>query len=158
MAVYLNDEQDALALDLDDWANRASLAATACGLSPDDEWSLTFVDEEAIHALNREYRQVDRPTDVLSFAQEEGPEDFPMPAGLPRMLGDVIVSVPTAVRQAAERGHTADAELTLLMVHGLLHLLGEDHDTPDRKAVMWPKQQALLDALGVTVRDFGDAV
>lgn len=156
LAVYLNDEQDALVLDLDEWQRRAEVVAAGCDLTADDEFSVTFVDEPAIQALNREYRQLDRPTDVLSFAQEEGEEGFPALPGAPRQLGDVIISVPTAVRQAAERGHSTEAELSLLLIHGLLHLLGEDHDTPERKARMWARQQALLDGLGLVVRDFGD--
>jgi probable rRNA maturation factor len=158
LAVYLNDEQDALALDLDDWRQKADIVASGCGLAHDVAWSLTFVDDEAIQALNREYRQIDRPTDVLSFAQEEGDDDFPAVPGAPRELGDIIIAVPTALRQAAERGHTPEAEIALLMIHGLLHLLGEDHDTPVRKAVMWARQQTLLESLGLEVQDFGDAL
>jgi probable rRNA maturation factor len=154
LPAYLNDEQDALALDLDAWQRRAEAVAAACAV--DAEFSVTFVDEAAIQELNREYRGMDKPTDVLSFAQEEG--DPFLPPDAPRMLGDVIISVPTALRQAAERGHDADAELGLLLIHGFLHLLGEDHDTPAKKKKMWKRQQELLDALGLVVKDFGDAL
>lgn len=138
------------------WYERALAVHRACGLDPEkDEWSLTFVDEDAIHQLNKEYREADRPTDVLSFALEEagGP---PPPPGAPRMLGDVVIAVPVALRQAEERGHTADAELGLLLVHGLLHLLGFDHDTPARKKKMWARQGELLAGLGLQVMDYGD--
>jgi probable rRNA maturation factor len=154
LPAFLNDEQEALALDLAVWQRRAEAVAAACGV--DAEFSVTFVDEAAIQELNREYRGLDRPTDVLSFAQEEG--DMILPPDAPRMLGDIIISVPTAIRQAAERGHEPDAELGLLLIHGFLHLLGEDHDTPARKQQMWARQQALLDELGLSVKDFGDAV
>jgi probable rRNA maturation factor len=155
LGIYLNNEQDQ-PLDLARWYERALATHRACGLDPErDEWSLTFVDDAAIHMLNREYRQVDRPTDVLSFALEEG-EGAKLPPGAPRMLGDVVVSVETARRQAAERGHDEEAELGLLLVHGLLHLLGEDHDTAARKKKMWARQAELLAALGLEVRDYGD--
>ncbi|MDB5096039.1 MAG: hypothetical protein JWM80_460 [Cyanobacteria bacterium RYN_339] len=154
MAAHLNDEQADLALDMDVWQRRADAVAAACGVAA--EWSVTFVDEAAIQALNLEYRGMDKPTDVLSFAQEEG--DPFLPPGAPRMLGDVIISVPTALRQAAERGHAPEAELGLLLIHGFLHLLGEDHDTAARKKKMWARQQALLDGLGLAVKDFGDAL
>ena len=75
----------------------------------------------------------------------------------PKLLGDVVISAERAQRQAEERGHALDAEVALLITHGLLHLLGEDHDTPERKAAMWARQQAVLDALGHVVKDFGDA-
>ena len=159
MAIYLNDEQAVLSLDPVTWQGRAESVTRELGLDPDlVEWSLTFATDEAVHALNREYRGVDRPTDVLSFAQEEGEDEFPLHEGGERMLGDVIIAVPTALRQAEERGHDVDAELALLMIHGLLHLLGDDHDTPERKRVMWPRQLALLDHLGLVVEDFGDAL
>jgi probable rRNA maturation factor len=154
LPAYLNDEQDALALDLALWQRHADAVASACQVEA--EFSVTFVDEAAIQELNREYRGLDRPTDVLSFAQEEG--DPFLPPDAPRMLGDIIISVPTAIRQAEERGHEAVDELGLLLIHGFLHLLGEDHDTPAKKKQMWARQQALLDQLGFRVKDFGDAV
>jgi probable rRNA maturation factor len=157
LAVYLNDEQDALALDLEEWQRRANAVTVGAGLLDEVAWSLTFVDDEAMQTLNRDYRQVDRPTDVLSFAQEEGEDGFPTMPGSPRELGDVIIAIPTALRQAAERGHAPEAEIALLMIHGLLHLLGEDHDTTARKAQMWERQATLLAGLELEVQDFGDA-
>ena len=155
MGIYLNNEQ-AYPLDMARWYERALTLHRACGLNPErDEWSLTYVDDATIHQLNREYRQADRPTDVLSFALEEG-EGPPPPPGAPRMLGDVVISVESALRQAEERGHADEAELGLLMIHGLLHLLGEDHDTPARKKKMWARQATLLAQLGFEVKDFGD--
>jgi probable rRNA maturation factor len=72
------------------------------------------------------------------------------------LLGDVIVSAETAQRQAAERGHPVEAEIALLITHGLLHLLGEDHDTPENKAHMWARQADVLDHLGHRVASYGD--
>ncbi len=155
MGIYLNNEQT-YPLDMARWYERALTLHRACGLNPErDEWSVTYVDDVTIHQLNREYRQCDRPTDVLSFALEEG-EGPPPPPGVPRMLGDVVISVETGLRQAEERGHSDEAELGLLMIHGLLHLLGEDHDTPARKKKMWARQATLLSLLGFEVKDFGD--
>lgn len=155
MGIYLNNEQG-YPLDMARWYERALTLHRACDLSPErDEWSLTFVDDATIHQLNREYRQVDRPTDVLSFALEEAGGPKP-PPDAPRMLGDVVISVETALRQAEERGHADEAELGLLMAHGLLHLLGFDHDTAARKKKMWARQAELLAVLGFEVKDFGD--
>jgi probable rRNA maturation factor len=99
------------------------------------ELSLLVSDDETIRELNKNYRDKDRPTDVLAFPMREG--DFGrFHAGLPsRLLGDVIVSVPTARRQAIAAKRELLGEITMLVAHGLLHLLGWDHDTPakDRK-------------------------
>lgn len=158
MGIFLNDEQDQVTLDLVHWEKTAEQITRLVGEDPDlVEWSLTFVDDAAIQKFNNEYRGYDRPTDVLSFSQLEGDEDFPVPEEGPQVLGDVVVSVERARMQAEERGHTFEAELALLITHGVLHLLGEDHDTPERKETMWARQQAVLDALGYTVKDFGDA-
>lgn len=155
MAIYLNNEQQAIAVDTAFWQSRAEAIGAAAGVSPDTEWSLTFVDDEAIRTFNREYRGYDRPTDVLSFSQLEGDEAFPHFEEHP-ILGDVVVALPTARRQAAERGHAFEDELSLLITHGLLHLLGEDHDEPARKARMWARQEAILEGLGVRIQDYGD--
>ena len=145
LPVYLNNEQEAT-LDEAFWLERLEHLHAACDLSPDDEWGLTWVDAAAIRVLNREYRAVDAATDVLAFALEEAPDVVTQVAG--RVLGDVVVAVDVAMQQAAMRGHDLEAELALLVVHGLLHLLGEDHDTPERKARMWARQAQLLRGLG----------
>jgi|HubBroStandDraft_6_1064221.scaffolds.fasta_scaffold1059407_1 probable rRNA maturation factor len=102
---------------------RAMLAALQLG---DAEWSIVLTGDDQIQKLNRIYRKKNRATDVLAFAQGEG---RPAAAGL---LGDVIVSVPSARRQAEVAGHDVMSEVTMLLAHGLLHLLGWDHDTPAR--------------------------
>jgi probable rRNA maturation factor len=89
----------------------------------ESELSILLTGDEEIHRLNQSYRQRDRPTDVLSFSQREG--DFPAPAAV---LGDVVISIDTANRQALERGHPLEAEILELLAHGLLHLLGYDHE------------------------------
>ena len=90
-----------------------------------DELSIVLTTDEQIRILNRDYRHKDRATDVLAFAIREG--EFSSLAG--NLLGDVIISVPTAARQAREKGHDTLGEVVMLLAHGLLHLLGWDHDT-----------------------------
>ncbi len=111
---------------------RLARAMTAAG-EPGSQLSLSLVDDEEIRALNRDYRDKDRPTDVLSFAMREGEGG----ALHPELLGDVVISVETAERQAAEAGHSLDEELLALAVHGLAHLLGEDHATADEERRMF---------------------
>jgi len=96
----------------------------------DAELSLLITDDEEIWSLNRLYRSVDRPTDVLSFSQLEGEG----PPTTPELLGDVVISWETAERQAAELGHTLLEELRRLLIHGVLHLLGYDHEKDDAGA------------------------
>jgi len=107
---------------------------------PDAELSIVLCDDSFIHPLNRDYRGKDAPTDVLSFAQREGegadPDD--------PVLGDVIISVETAARQAEERGHTLARELRVLLVHGILHLLGYDHIEDDEAEEMEARERSLL--------------
>jgi len=90
------------------------------------ELSLVLTDDDRIRELNGIYRKKNRPTDVLAFSQLEGEGNVPSR----KLLGDVVLSVPTARRQADDRGCELMAELTMLLAHGLLHLLGWDHDTP----------------------------
>jgi probable rRNA maturation factor len=99
------------------------------------ELSVALVDDDTIHELNRSYRQIDRPTDVLAFAMEEG-EQLPGGDDEHRVLGDVIISIPTARRQAKHHKRALLAELTMLLAHGLLHLLGYDHANKRDEGVM----------------------
>ncbi len=96
----------------------------------DGEVSVLFLDDKEIRKLNREYRGVDRPTDVLSFALNEG--DLPDP--YPEALGDIVISVESAARQAEEAGCSFENEITRLLVHGALHLLGYDHERSEKEA------------------------
>jgi probable rRNA maturation factor len=104
------------------------------------ELSIVLTDDVQMRELNREYRGKDRSTDVLAFAMREG--DFARLAG--ELLGDVIVSVPTARRQARERGKTTLEEVTMLLAHGLLHLLGWDHDTKEKDRRMRAETDRLV--------------
>lgn len=108
---------------------------------PDAELSVVLTSDDQIRILNRIYRKKNRPTDVLAFSQLEG-----QALGSRTLLGDVIVSVPTARRQAAERGWDVASEVTMLLAHGLLHLLGWDHETPSQDRRMRRETQRLCDA------------
>lgn len=110
-----------------------------------DELSVLFVDDDEMTGLNRTYRHKNRTTDVLAFSQLEGPGD-PLHPGI---LGDVVISVPTARRQARARGHSLQHELTLLLVHGVLHLVGYEHEGAGRAraAAMRREQRRLLEIL-----------
>lgn len=130
-------------------AERAMSLAGA-SLGTDVEVSITFVDNETIHELNREHRDVDRPTDVLSFSQLEGEELPAMPEGEPILLGDIVVSLERCAEQAADYGHSYDRELGFLVAHGMLHLLGFDHQTPEDEAAMMAKTEEILGELGLT--------
>lgn len=118
--------------------------------------TLVVTDDEAVQELNRDYRAVDAPTDVLSFAAQESTPTAPALAELPpeladeltNYLGDVIIAYPYAARQAAHYHNSVAAELRLLAVHGVLHLLGYDHATPEDEAAMWALQSAVLAPLG----------
>ena len=108
------------------------------------EASILLTGDEGIRILNRDYRGIDSPTDVLAFSQTEG-EDFGPDTG-ENPLGDVVISVETAARQAKEHGHTLDKEIDVLLAHGLLHLLGYDHETPQDEKKMFQRQGELLSA------------
>lgn len=134
------------------WLTAAARAALhACGrvgLS----LSIQVVDDDEMRRYNRIYRQQDAPTDVLSFAVQEGsPISSEMPgtlaAELASELGDLLLAFPYASRQAERHGHSLAAEIQLLVVHGSLHLLGYDHDTPARRTEMWRKQTEILSSL-----------
>lgn len=102
-----------------------------------------IANDEVLHALNRAHRDVDAPTDVLSFAAEEG-EEFPSAADEPRYLGDIAISLESVARNAAEAGLPAADELAHVLLHGLLHLMGYDHETEAEEATMRAREEAVL--------------
>lgn len=114
------------------------------------EISVRFVDDEEIHVLNREYRNVDRSTDVLSFPLgEDGVYDINNDTGA-KMLGDIVISIDHAMAQAKEYGHTLEREIGFLTVHSMLHLLGYDHENGGLEAVrMREKEETALTQLGL---------
>ena len=105
--------------------------------------TLVITDDAQLHALNRQYRGVDAPTDVLSFNA-----DFTDPESDSPYLGDILISWERAAAQAAAGGHPVLDELRLLTVHGVLHLLGHDHADPEEKSRMWAAQNEILQQLG----------
>ena len=109
------------------------------------EFNIIFVDNEYIHKLNKEYRNVDRETDVITFALEDE-EDINLDH---RILGDVYISIPRAITQASEYGHSLTRELSFLTVHGMLHLLGYDHMEKEDEKVMFSLQDEILNELGI---------
>ena len=117
-----------------------------CENALDSELDVIFVDNEYIHKINREYRGVDRPTDVISFALEDEP-DIKLDH---RILGDIYISIDKAREQANEYGHSLKRELCFLTVHGVLHLLGYDHMKSKKdEEVMFGKQDKILNDLGI---------
>lgn len=127
-------------------------AATVCEINDPSELSITFVTNARIQEINREYRDKDAPTDVISFALEELGEDEIEIVGLdaPRILGDIIISVERAKEQAAEYGHSFERELGFLAVHGFLHLLGYDHQNEEEEKLMFGRQEEILQQFGLS--------
>lgn len=130
-------------------------AGDRLAIAEDTEMSVTFMDNEAIQMINREYRNKDVPTDVISFAlEEEGENEIPIlfeDEGIyfPRNLGDIMISIERAQEQAEEYGHSYERELGFLAVHGFLHLNGYDHMNPEDEKEMFDLQKEILDAYGL---------
>ncbi|MGP1471214.1 MAG: rRNA maturation RNase YbeY [Schwartzia sp. (in: firmicutes)] len=114
------------------------------------EVSVTLTDDAYIRTLNHQYRQMDRPTDVLSFALNEGAEPEIFGGSDIDVLGDIVLSVERAEAQAAEYGHSLRREIAFLTVHGMLHLLGYDHIEEADRQEMEQEQKAVMDALGIS--------
>jgi probable rRNA maturation factor len=169
-----NDEREAESGPKEEaWAamleNLLKIAGEEEGVS-DGIVALTLTDDEGIRELNRQYRGLDKPTDVLSFSmresageeppihfgdeyeavKEEGPDQGDAGEPFPELLGDIVISVPRAEAQAAEYGHSFERELGFLFVHGFLHLLGYDHDDEDKERLMFAKQEQILAKAGLT--------
>ncbi|KON70105.1 rRNA maturation RNase YbeY [Peribacillus butanolivorans] len=153
-----------LAIDLMDETNEVTekaqnlvesilqFAAKKENIEEDTELSVTFVDNKRIQEINKEYRHKDAATDVISFALEEMGEDEVeiIGAEMPRMLGDIIISIERTKEQAEEYGHSFDRELGFLALHGFLHLLGFDHMTEEDEKVMFTKQKEILEEYGLS--------
>lgn len=129
----------------------SALLINACQAVMDDvqpgeavDMSLVITDDDTIQSLNRQYRKVDSPTDVLSFSAGDVDPD----SGI-LYLGDVIISFPTAKRQANLNGNLVSAELALLSIHGTLHLFGFDHGSEEEKDRMWAAQKRILSQMGI---------
>ena len=159
MIIYFENEQEALPVSYKlKMLVRRAVEATLDYENYQNpcEVSVTFTDDASIHELNKKFRGVDRPTDVLSFPlfDYEGQSDEPPVDELLGMLGDVVLSLETAARQAEEFGHSFEREVAFLTVHSMLHLLGYDHETGEAdEADMRERQRAIMKALGLSVKD-----
>lgn len=122
-------------------------ALKTLGIEDDVEVSCVLVDDERIHEINREYRHIDRSTDVISFAMEDNDQFYA--EGMPRTLGDIFISVDHAKKQAEEYGHSLRREMCFLFTHGILHLLGYDHMTDEQEKEMFGLQDQILGALSI---------
>ncbi len=111
------------------------------------EFSVIIVDNKRIHEINKEYRGIDRPTDVISFALEDNEE---IEFDHYRVLGDIYISIDKVKEQAKEYGHSEKRELAFLTIHGFLHLLGYDHMKPEEEKIMFEKQEEILNGFGIT--------
>ncbi len=125
-------------------------AADVYGLTENNEVSLVFCDDAYIQDLNKQYRGKDQSTDVLSFALNEGEEPKIVDGPSQVLLGDIIISLETAARQAEEYNHSLEREVAYLTVHGMLHLLGYDHMTEEDKTEMRIEEEHVLSLLGIT--------
>lgn len=122
--------------------------AQVYGLTEDQEISILLCHNEYIHQLNKSYRHIDRPTDVLSFALNEGEEsDYDGPDK--NLLGDIVISLEKVEEQSKEFGHSFNRELAYLTVHGMLHILGYDHMTDEDKLEMRKEEEFVLNRLGI---------
>lgn len=131
-------------------------AADYLKLPENSEMSITFMDNEGIQVINRDYRGKDAPTDVISFAIEEaGQNEMPIffddekMTDLPNELGDIMISTQRAQEQAAEYGHSYEREVGFLALHGFLHINGYDHMTPEDEKKMFGLQKEILNAYGL---------
>ncbi|RIN11072.1 rRNA maturation RNase YbeY [Staphylococcus warneri] len=120
-------------------------------ISEDAELSITFVDKSEIQEINKMYRDKDKVTDVISFALEEDEPDIDMSEfDIPRVLGDIIICTDFAQEQSESYGHSFERELGFLALHGFLHLLGYDHMNEEDEKEMFGRQDAILNAYGLT--------
>ena len=127
------------------------------GMENDVEVSVTFVDDEGIRTLNKKFRNMDKPTDVLSFPllDYEGESEEPFFDELCHNLGDIVISLERAMAQANEFGHSFEREVAFLTAHSMLHLLGYDHETsPEDEKEMFARQKKIIEKLSDSFADF----
>ena len=142
-AIELQGAEDADGIDASSLVALAQRAMDAEHVAASSELSIVLTDDATIHELNRTYRHTDAPTDVLSFAQGEG-DAFVAPDEAAPHLGDVVISLETARRQADDYALALQDEVSHLLVHGILHLLGYDHEEPDDAQIMRAHEDAIL--------------
>lgn len=156
MDITLIDETEKLTTEqIADMERLLQFSADFLKLKEDTEMSVSFMDNQGIQVINRDYRGKDVPTDVISFAlEDEGEDEIQIifddeEEPLPRNLGDIMISIERAKEQAVEYGHSFERELGFLAVHGFLHLNGYDHMEPEEEKEMFDLQKEILDAYGL---------
>jgi len=147
--IHIKTERDFAQPALLEEAARTALRHQVVPGNP--ELTIVVADDDRLREMNRKYLAVDAPTDVLAFPSEE--KD---PETKKRYLGDILISLPRAEKQALKARHSVQAEMQLLVVHGVLHLLGHDHAKPDDRAHMWQAQREILKLLGLGTLNFGE--
>jgi probable rRNA maturation factor len=132
------------------YAKLAETAFAELGVKGPWEIDVSLVSAETIQEINRSYRHIDRVTDVISFAfaDDKNPKDRIKGSQAPKLLGEILICLPQARKQAEEIGHSERRELSFLFVHGLLHLLGYDHATKEGEDIMFPLQEKILGKAG----------
>ncbi len=153
LTIDLFDETDQLKTEiLEDLQALLQHAAIEENVQNEAELSVTFVNDEKIQQINADYRGIDKPTDVISFALEDEVkgEARIVNAPTPLMLGDIIISIDKAKEQAEEYDHSYMRELGFLVIHGFLHLLGYDHIHEQQEKEMFIRQEAILESYGLT--------
>lgn len=153
--MFTIDFSDHTDLVKDEWYEQIDSLLTFAkkqeNIDSDAELSVTFVDKEEIQNINKVYRDKDKVTDVISFALEEDEPEIDMnELEIPRVLGDIIICTDVAQEQAENYGHSFERELGFLALHGFLHLLGYDHMTDEDEKEMFGRQDAILNAYGLT--------
>lgn len=138
MQVYLNNKQKYLKISARYWKKFIVEILKVLKIEDNTEISITFVTNKKIQKINKEFRNIDKPTDVLSFPFDNS---FKLPV---QMLGDIVISTEKAEFQAQEYGHSLNREIAFLLVHGILHLLGYDHETIEEEKEMFGLQKELL--------------
>ena len=155
LRIYFSDEQDKIKVTYAvKILIRSAIVETLAleGFERNAQVSVTFVDNEGIHEINRKFRNIDRPTDVLSFPLL-GDDDLPDDKLFSVSLGDIVLSLERAKEQAMEFGHSFEREVAFLTAHSVLHLLGYDHETGEEdERVMRQKQNEIMEALGLSVK------
>ncbi|WP_026485610.1 rRNA maturation RNase YbeY [Caldanaerobius polysaccharolyticus] len=153
MEVYIDDRQKDVDItdELKELLVKVAESAAKSEGFEDVEVSISIVDDQEIRRLNRDYRSVDRPTDVLSFPMMdfEGDDAIIQEATDVVMLGDIVISAARAKSQATDYGHSFEREMAFLTVHGMLHLMGYDHERPEDARVMREKEEKILTELGI---------
>jgi probable rRNA maturation factor len=143
--IYVEPDPDLTPAIPPELVERAARATLDLAGAPAADLTVVLTGDRRVHALNRDFLGIDAPTDVLSF-----PADEPDPETGGNYLGDIIISVKRAASQARTHGHAVEAEVQLLTIHGVLHLLGHDHAGSEDKARMWAAQAETLERIGIS--------